>query len=150
LKSEESFPAMQRLAANPGIAAAMFRRVLKPAAPSPSEEQLDRLITELGNENFRAREAAQSRLAEIGEAAAARLNSVLAKTSDAEVRTRIASQLKKLDSVTSEQIGESRAFEILEQIDTPDSRQLLKDLAGGAPNARRTRDAAAALRRLED
>jgi hypothetical protein len=41
-----------------------------------------------------------------------------------------------------------RAIEVLEHIDTPEARQLLRRQAGGAAEARLTREAKAALERL--
>src|SRR5689334_18736103 len=41
-----------------------------------------------------------------------------------------------------------RALEVLESIGTPEARQLLKELAGGAPDTWLTRDAQAALKCL--
>jgi len=41
-----------------------------------------------------------------------------------------------------------RAIEVLEHIGTPDARRCLRTMAQGATDARPTRDAKAALRRL--
>jgi len=41
-----------------------------------------------------------------------------------------------------------RALEVLEQVGTPEARQVLTTLATGAPHARLTREAKAALDRL--
>jgi RNA polymerase sigma factor (sigma-70 family) len=152
LNAASALPSMQRLAANPDIAVAVFRTMLKPATSAPTDELLDRLVSELGSENYRVREAASRQLGEFGEMAAMGLKTRFAKSTDVEVRSRIVKLLDKLNSATptAEEIAESRAFEILEQINTPDARQLLKDLAGGAPNARRTREAAASLRRIRE
>ena len=49
---------------------------------------------------------------------------------------------------TPEQLRETRALEMLEQHDTPESRAVLAELAKGAANARLTRSAAASLARL--
>jgi hypothetical protein len=42
-----------------------------------------------------------------------------------------------------------RAIEVLEHLATPEARQVLQKLAEGAPNVRLTREAKAALARLE-
>lgn len=42
-----------------------------------------------------------------------------------------------------------RALQVLEQIGSPGARNILKSLAQGAPAAPATRDAAAALQRLD-
>ena len=45
-------------------------------------------------------------------------------------------------------VAEVRAVELLEALDTPDSRAFLKELAAGDPDAIRTREASAAMFRL--
>ena len=45
-------------------------------------------------------------------------------------------------------LQQMRAVEVLEQMDTPEARELLGELANGAPAARQTREALAALNRL--
>ena len=60
--------------------------------------------------------------------------------------------LGRLDSdraPTAEELRRLRAAEVLESVGTPEARDLLKKLAGGAPGAPLTRDAQGALRRLE-
>jgi hypothetical protein len=47
-----------------------------------------------------------------------------------------------------ERLRTLRAVEALELIGTPQSREVLRHLAGGAPEARLTREAEASLRRL--
>ena len=42
-----------------------------------------------------------------------------------------------------------RGLEVLEHIATPEAKQVLQKLAAGAPDARLTREAKAALQRLE-
>jgi hypothetical protein len=59
--------------------------------------------------------------------------------------------LETLDrhALPTETLQAVRAVEALEHIGTPEARKLLETLATGAPEARQTRDAKAALRRLE-
>jgi hypothetical protein len=45
-------------------------------------------------------------------------------------------------------LRQTRALEALEQIRSPEARKLLERLAAGAPEARLTREAQAALERL--
>jgi hypothetical protein len=67
------------------------------------------------------------------------------------VRRRVESLLQKLEakSPSVEQLRPLRAVELLEQIATPEARQLLEALAGGSRDAGLTRDARAALERLK-
>jgi hypothetical protein len=57
--------------------------------------------------------------------------------------------LDKLANLSPEQLRQVRSVEALEQMVTPKARQLLTELAKGAPDARLTRDAKAALQRLQ-
>jgi hypothetical protein len=52
-------------------------------------------------------------------------------------------------SISPEALRQVRALHVLEQIDSLESWGLLKKLAAGAPEARLTREARAALQRLE-
>ena len=150
-KPEVALPAMRRLAAHPEVAVAVLRDVLKPIVSAPDSALLDRLVQELGDRKFAIREQASRRLDELGESAVVGLKTRLANVSDPEVQTRLMRLLAKYDPVTAtpDLVREARALEILEQVDTPAARALLKELAGGAANARRTKTAADALRRLE-
>jgi HEAT repeat protein len=151
ISAQTSLPAMRRLAAHPEITVALFRTTLKPAASTNDDALLDQLVTDLGNEKFAVREAAFRRLDELGERAVVGLRARLANISDAEPRARVMRLLAKHDPTTptAEVIREARALEILEQINTPEARALLKDLSAGTPSARRTQAAAEALRRME-
>jgi hypothetical protein len=65
------------------------------------------------------------------------------------MRQRIDQILAKLDGpLTGERLRAWRAIEVLEKIGTPDAQNLLKELAGGAPEAGVTQDALEALDRL--
>ena len=55
----------------------------------------------------------------------------------------------KLASPPAEKVQQLRAIQVLEYMATPEARQLLVSLAKGAPEARLTREAKAALQRLE-
>jgi hypothetical protein len=51
--------------------------------------------------------------------------------------------------MSGEALRTVRAIEVLERTATPEACKLLRELAKGAPGARLTREAAAALKRLE-
>jgi hypothetical protein len=67
-----------------------------------------------------------------------------------EVRRRIELLLEKHDRATlaPERVREVRALEILEQVGTPEARELLEKLTKGASEARLTREAKASVERL--
>jgi hypothetical protein len=151
LDAKTSYEAMAAMAAQPQIAIALIRQSIKPVTNGPSDQVLDRLVTELGDERFQAREKAYRELDQFGESAVAGLKARLRAAKSAEARSRLVRLIDKHDppSPTPQQIRETRALEILEQLNTPDTRALMKDLAAGVVSARLTIDAAASLKRME-
>jgi hypothetical protein len=106
------------------------------------------LIADLDNDDFARREAASKQLAAFGAQAEPALRKALADTQSAEVRSRIQALLKALDQwvVTNpDALRSLRAIWVLERIGTPEARAVLGDLAKGAPEARQTQEAQAAL-----
>ncbi|MFI5378492.1 MAG: HEAT repeat domain-containing protein [Tepidisphaerales bacterium] len=65
-------------------------------ATQPSAAQIEPLIKQLGDENFRARQEARDKLVDIGDAAKPFLNKLLAETKDPEVRSRAESALREI------------------------------------------------------
>src|SRR5262249_28782096 len=86
----------------------------------------------------------------MGESATALLRKALDDKQSLEVRRRLEDLLahgpKPLP--TGEALRQMRALEVLEMIGTPEARQVLGALARGAPGARMTQEASAALERL--
>jgi hypothetical protein len=77
------------------------------------------------------------------------LQAELATTKSAEVRQAIQRVLDQLDEPTPKVLRTIRAVEVLEHIATPAARDLLAELAKGAPGARLTVEAKASLERLK-
>jgi hypothetical protein len=113
---------------------------------------LKRLLAQLDSDQFEERETAADALEELGDLAGPTLGAVLAGRPSAEVRRRVDSLLGKLDALPSgpRRLREIRAVEVLERAGTPEARRLLERFAAGAPAARLTREANAALERLRD
>jgi WD40 repeat protein len=141
--------ALAGLAAAPEVAVRLFRDRLRPAT-APEGATLDRLVADLDSDRFEVREKAFTELDRLGATAAAGLRERAGRSQSVEVRGRIARLLEKHDPVTvgPERLRELRALEVLEQIGTPEARQVLVTLATGASGARLTREAKASLRRL--
>jgi WD40 repeat protein len=146
-----AYQAMRRLAATPTEAIPFLRKHL-PAAPVPGEKRLAELIADLDNEQFAVREKAVKDLEKFGEAAVRACENALQGQPSAEVRRRLESFLKKEAKSASEPSPERlramRAIEVLERIGSLPAQELLKSLAAGAPEARLTQEAKAALERL--
>ena len=144
--------AMGRLARAPGQTAPWLAERLKPAAKATAqlEKSVREWTSKLDDDDFDTREKAAAELAKLGEAAGPALQKALDDASSAEARKRISDLLKKLGApgTNPELLRELRAVEVLEGIDTPEARKVLEKLAGGAPGALLTREAAASNRRL--
>ena len=84
-------------------------------------------------------------------ATAAALRAVVAKSSSAEARRRAEGLLRDMGTGATppRELRALRAVEVLEWIATKEARTLLLELTKGAPEARLTRDAAAACKRFE-
>jgi WD40 repeat protein len=139
------------LADHPAEAVALLRDRLKPAAVVVVDgPQVDRWLIDLDSSKFAVREAAAKALAGLGAAIEPRLRQAVADAASAEVRRRVQELLDKLPrgGEAPEAWRQRRALRVLEQLDTPDARQLLHQLARGAPAAPLTREAKAALERL--
>jgi hypothetical protein len=120
---------------------------LPPARRGPSREQIEPLVRELDADSFAEREKAMKELGRLGEPAAPALRQVLAGKPSLEVRRRIDDLLAALERQPG--LRAARAIEMLERIGTPEARHVLMSLTGGAPEARLTRLAKAAVERLE-
>jgi len=122
-----------------------------------TEERLGRALEELLESPlltgaigraFDVREKAARELRDLGELAVPALREALAQRPSLEVRRRAEGILEELAELSADQRRAVRAVEALEHIGTQPARQVLGVLAGGAPQARLTREARAALRRL--
>ncbi len=119
---------------------------LQPAA-AVDAKHLDELIRGLDADEFAVRDKAARELENQGESAEPALRRALRGTPALEVRRRIDQLLEKLVCPSGDILRQERAIEVLEHLGSPEARQLLHQLAGGAPEARLTREAKAALDR---
>ena len=142
--------AIEALIVAGGQTVPLFQKCLRPV-PMPNVKQLDHWIADLGGDDFELRQQAEQALDRLGEGAGAALRQALAGYPPLEARRRIDGLLKKLDPivVTTEQLREGRALQVLEGLGSPDALRLLRELSRGAAGARLTEDAAAAIERLE-
>jgi WD40 repeat protein len=129
-------------------AVALLKERLRPAAAADAK-RIDRLIADLDSDDFALREKATKELEELGESTEPALRKLLAGKPSAEVRQRAEALLEKLDLARSpDRLRGVRALEVLEHVGTEEAKELLKNLAKGAPEARQTREAKASLDRL--
>jgi RNA polymerase sigma factor (sigma-70 family) len=144
-----AYRAIRTLVAVPAQAVACLGERLRPAA-EVDPRRVERRIAELDSERFEEREAAARELREMGDQAEAALRRALKGTSSPEVRRRVEGLLASLRAVPpGETLRTLRAIHALERMGTPEALRILRKLAGGAPAARATRDARAALEYLD-
>jgi hypothetical protein len=148
--AKAGFQSQGRFLAEPGKAVEWFAERVTPASPL-DPARLQALLADLGDDDFATRERATATLREHGPLAAAGLREVVASSSSAEARRRAEGLLREMENgvLPPHELRALRAVEVLEWIATPEARARLVELAKGAPDARLSRDAAAACKRLE-
>src|SRR5262249_30433330 len=143
--------AMTSLVAAAGQTVPLLRERLRPVPPVGAKD-LARLIAALDSDRFAEREAAQKELGRLGEVTAAALREALAGSPSLDARRRMEQLLQKQEAAerfpSAERLRELRALQVVERIGNPEARRVLEGLAQGAPGARLTQDARAALGRL--
>jgi RNA polymerase sigma factor (sigma-70 family) len=141
--------AIARLSAAPGVTVPALGKELRPAR-APGEDRLAKLLRELGSDEFAAREKAARELGWLGDSARGALERERARPGlSLELTRRLDRLLRRLAVPSGEGLRALRGVEVLERIGTPEARRVLEALAKGAPEARLTREAQSALRRLE-
>jgi len=143
------YRAIGRMVSSPDSALSLLRKYLRPAVALDAK-QVARLVRDLDSDRFQAREQATKEFEELGEIAIPALQKALVDNPPLEVKRRLAELMDKLNTSnpSGQTVRQIRAVEVLETIGSPEACELLKTLAGGAPPARLTQEAAAALRRL--
>jgi WD40 repeat protein len=137
-------------ASGPGVA--FLREHLHPAASPASPETISRLVDDLDRAEFPVRTKAMTQLVKLGELTEPALLAALQKHPALELRQRLERVLNQLVNqrynLSGDRLRLYRAVEILEQIGTPEARQILETLSHGATGALLTREAKAARERL--
>ncbi len=134
---------------DPSASVPFLRTRLRPARPVDAAT-VARLVALLDSDNFDERETAQKELDGLGDPVCVHLRRVLAGAPSPETKRRLEAVLQQLDEevLSSESLRGVRAVEALERTGTAEARLLVKELAGGAPGARLTREAQASLARM--
>jgi hypothetical protein len=139
------------LVAAPRETVPFLQRQLPPAPRGDAQaKRIARLIGDLDADAFATRESASAALGELGEVARPALHRALASDLSVEARQRVERLLEGKDDqdLSAATLRAVRAVTVLEQSGTPEAREVLRALAAGAPEARLTREAAAAFGRL--
>ncbi len=120
---------------------------------SPAREldpaRLRRLLADLDAADFEVREKATRKLEESAEADATALRRALGQSSSAEARRRLKQVLERREGpiTAPERLRALRAVAVLESVGSAEARAVLERVAAGAPGARLTEEARAALAR---
>jgi hypothetical protein len=145
----EAFRAMRELASAPKGALPFLRARLRPVS-GEVPPAIARLLADLDDRQFEVREKAEQELFRRGDESEVAVARTLAGGPPLDVRRRLERVREKLKSAgpSAEWLRSWRAVEVLEYLGTAEAREVLRQLAGGAPEARLTREARDALRRL--
>jgi hypothetical protein len=145
----QAYRAIWALSAASADIVPFLKERLKPV-PQAAAGRIARLIQDLADEQFAVRERATTELETYADAALDDLHKALAGNLPLEARRRIDRLLAKHGgTVPAPAVVQAlRSVEVLEQLGTSAARQLLRELARGAPEAQLTRDASRALTRL--
>jgi WD40 repeat protein len=145
-----AYRAINQLAAAPKPTLALLGKHLH-ATPAEEPATLERLVADLDNMKFAVRQKAKEDLEKLGDLARPALTKVLDGQPSLETRQRVEAILREVLSgaLTPDRLRQVRAVEVLERIGTPEAKQLLHTLTKGADGDRQTREARAALGRME-
>ena len=145
-----AYRAVWALAAAPAYSVPFLGARLK-AVPPVDGAKLTRLVASLDDPRYATRQRAVRALEALGEIAEPSLRKVLDGEPSLELRRRVDGLLEKLEAplTAPEALRALRAVEALERAGTAEARGVLEQLARGAVGARLTRDARAAVERLD-
>jgi WD40 repeat protein len=131
-------------------AAAFLRAKIPPVKPA-AKERLQKLIADLDSDKSAVRQAASRGLAELGDLAVSAMGKALARSPALEVRLRLEKLVHDIATrkLSPDELRIQRAIGVLEMQGTAAARQVLKELAAGAPGALPTTASQAALKRLQ-
>jgi RNA polymerase sigma factor (sigma-70 family) len=127
---------------------AFVKAKLKPVTDA-QPERIKALIAGLDAREFDQREAAHRALIQLNGLAEPEIQEALKRSPSAEAQRRLNQILLNSPStLPPAELQSIRALQVLEQIASPEAKQLLRSLAGGVPAASLTRRAKEALERL--
>jgi hypothetical protein len=139
-----AYRACWSLVSAPGETVSLLATRLRPVAPA-EPGRVTRLLADLEDPQFAAREQAARELARLGAAAEEGLWRTYRHPPSRTVYRRVEELLDLLEAQGRQPL---RAIQVLERIGTPEALQVLETLARGARGARPTEEARAAVGRL--
>ncbi len=147
--ASEAFRAIETLRRCPQQSLTLLREKVRPR-PSVQPERIQQLIRDLDSEEFEVRNRAMKGLEQLAEIAEPALQKALEKPPSLEARLRLKQLLEAVNSLSlsADRLRLVRTVEVLEAIGSPEARDHLQRLSGGAAKARLTCEAKESLRRL--
>lgn len=142
----QAWDAVWSLVAAPDAAVTLLAKHLEPA-PQVEPAMAAQWIADLSSDRFTARDRAMRELDKAGDAVAPALRQALTSSAPLELRRRVEALLAK-HWPALEELRRDRALAALEQIGSPAALRHLDILAAGSPDARLTRQALGAAKRL--
>jgi len=145
-----AYRTIHMLVQHPDEALPLLRERLKPATGKEAIEDRNS-IAALDHARFSVRDKARRALLLRGEDALPQLDAAMKERLSPEAENAVKGLIAAMPVGGSrEGTRQVRAIQVLDWLNTSASRQLLRELADGDPNALRTREAAKALRRIEE
>jgi WD40 repeat protein len=148
LDAAQGYPALWDLVAAPRQSIPLLKEKLRLATPA-DPKRLAKFVADLDSKRYAVRKKATLELEKLGDLAEHALRVRLTADLSLETRQRLDRLLQKLESLTPERLRNLRALTVLEQVGTPQARKVLDTLAKGPGEGWLTRDAQAALKRLD-
>jgi WD40 repeat protein len=143
-----AFAAMRKLCASADQAVVLIKQRVRPVT-ALDPKRLAGLVAGLESDQFESRRQAEVELSGLGERAESGLRNALAGDPPLDLRQRLERLLKRLEKGPSVELRRDlRAVEVLELIGNRDAQRGLEGLVGGVPDARLTREASSASKRL--
>jgi hypothetical protein len=148
-----AYAAVRALQTAPVQVIPLLSERVRPVAPVADPKQLQRRIADLDDNNFTVRDRAQREIEKLGEPALSALRQALKDQPPLEMKRRLQALLADLEPklvvASPSRLRALRAVQVLESLGTAEARQLLQALAKGVAEASLTREARAALARLD-
>jgi WD40 repeat protein len=144
-----AYAAIGALAAAPEQGVAFLGKQVPRASPRLDPKRVDEMIAALDGDTFAIRQQATRELEQLGDAVAPRIRQELSgRLSSLEQRRRLQLLLKKITTLTPDQVRWLRAAQALELIGTTEAKSVLETLAKEGPFLVVRQDAQATLVRL--
>jgi dipeptidyl aminopeptidase/acylaminoacyl peptidase len=149
----EAFKAQQALCLAGARALALFRDRIRPVSGKPLDRAaLNRLVSQLDDDDFDVRRKAVAALAEQGAVAEEVLARALEGKPSAEVKRQVSDLLERIrrPGIPAELLRPLRALEVAEWIRTAEAKKLIQEWSTGRADALLTREAQASWRRMKE